>query len=401
MKALVIGTGISGKAAINYLLSRRWDVIAHDRARSEGVPCEVFTDHTGIDLEGISLIVLSPGIALNHPLVERAKAANIPVIGEAELAFREMKNRVIGITGTNGKSTLVSKITHVLNATGQKAIALGNIGTALSSALDRLEESTIVVAEMSSFQLETLNLNIFSSAAIINVTPDHLDRHGTMEGYCKAKLQIASALLPGGKLFVGNKVIEEFGYLFQGIDYQIVMDPDAFALEICKDFSVTEEAFQTAVASFKSLDHRLEYVGTIRGIACYNDSKGTNIDATMYAVDKIKENIILLAGGRNKGASFLPWRESFRGKVKSIIVFGEAKGEIHTALQGAFDIHVVQTMREAFEKGLQLGKEGDNLVLSPGCASLDQFANFEERGKIFIRMVADESKRYNTCCSLH
>ena len=148
-------------------------------------------------------------------------------------------------------------------------------------------------------------------------------------------------------------MVEEFGYLLES-SFQLIDNRTDFAAEICKEFGVSDSEFEQAVSTFKNLRHRLEHIGTVRGIRCYNDSKGTNVDATIYAVEKIGEKIILLAGGKNKGASFAPWKKHFRGKVKKIIVFGEAKGEIYSELAGEFDVSVVETMKEAFEKGLQL-----------------------------------------------
>lgn len=400
-KALVIGVGISGRAVIDHLLKRGRAVVAYDQKPIEGeIGCPLIRDYEEIDLKEFDLVVQSPGVSLKHALIQKALDAGIQVIGEAEYAFREIKSPVIGITGTKGKSTLVSKVAHVLNMTGKKAVALGNIGTPLTSSIENISSETIIVAELSSFQLETMTSKVLFSATIINVSPDHLDRHGTLENYCKAKLRIARCLRPGGTFFVGSEVVEEFGYLLEW-PYQVIDKQKDLAAVICKEFGVSESDYEQAVSTFKSLRHRLEYIGTIRGIRCYNDSKGTNVVATMYAVEKIGERIILLAGGKNKGASFAPWKKHFRGKVKKIIVFGEAKGEIYSELASEFDVQIVQTMKEAFEKGLQLGEEGDNLILSPGCASFDQFANAEERGNIFIRMVEDESKRYDTSCSLH
>jgi len=402
-KALVIGIGITGKAVIEYLLKNRWEIIAYDNFRNDKtLPCELIKDFEKIEVKQFDQVIISPGISLKHPLVEKALKEGISVIGEAEFAFRKLKNPIIGITGTNGKSTCVLQIAHVLNAFNKKAIALGNIGKPLISVVDEIDPDTIIVAELSSFQLETMKAKVLHIAAILNLSPDHLDRHETMSNYMKEKLKIVKCLKDKGNFFIDDKLIGTYSHLLSDIkSIYPLKHQKAFAIEICKLFGVSEEEFQGAIKTFKNLNHRLQFVGKINGIKCFNDSKATNIDATCHAVRAIKKNIILLAGGRNKGANFASWNECFYHKVKKIILFGEAADRIKSELSETFSIEIVQTLGDAFTKGLQVGKEGDNLVLSPGCSSFDQFVNFEERGNIFIRMVEDESKRYNISCSAH
>ena len=344
MKIIVIGgEGKSGRAVI-------------DHFRGEEVTVDAWC-------EGADLVVASPGVPPSHPLYQRAREEGIEIVGEAELAFRTIKNPMIGVTGSNGKSTMVMRLVHSLQKGGKKARALGNIGVPLLSAV--LEEGEIVVAELSSFQLETMTTRALDVAMILNITPNHLDRHGTMEVYQNVKYRIKDLLKEGG-IFV--ETIEEALARF-GVP-------------------LNDEGFSP-------LPHRLEFVGEVRGVRCYNDSKATTVDAVLYGVRQIGNNVILLVGGRHKGGSFASWNEGFLGRVKQIILFGEAK-ELMAKELYSIPVILVETLEEAMEKGLQVAKQGDTMLLSPGCASYDQFRDFEERGDRFREGVRRESKRYNS-----
>ncbi len=365
-KTLVIGLGKSGMGAVEFLVKRGDQVVAVDRMEPE------------FSLFDFDLVVVSPGVPPENVLYQRAIREGIEVIGEAELAFREIKNRVIGVTGSNGKSTTVAMIAHILNRSGRRARALGNIGTALITAVGDLGQDEIVVAELSSFQLETMKTKVLDVAMILNVTPNHLDRHGTMENYYKAKLRIGELVKEGGAFGVSHTV--------PGGD---------FVRFACLQMGLTEEEIVRGMEGFKPLPHRLEFVGEVKGVKCYDDSKATTMDAVSYAVKKIGCNIILIAGGRHKGGSFSIWNESFPGRVKAIILLGEAKEVIAKELVLDIPIYFVQSLDLAIEKGLQVASQGDNLILSPGCSSYDMFLNFEKRGEAFKQGLDRESKRYD------
>lgn len=405
-KVLVIGLGISGLAVVDYLLKRGHQVVAIDKKPKSGVGCEVFPDDHVFDRLDFDLVVVSPGVSPTHPLYRQAILEGVELVGEAELALRAMNNKIVGVTGSNGKSTTTMLIAHILNRAGYRARPLGNIGTALISAVDSLESDEIVVAELSSFQLETMTTKLFDISMILNLTPNHLDRHQTMENYFLAKRKIGELVKEGG--FFG--VDKECAKRLQGISYSIVEEcvvekipkefrhlaPNiAFARFACLHLGLTDEEIFSGLLGFQCLPHRLEFVGRFNGVSCYNDSKATTMEAVSYAVKTIGENIVLIAGGRHKGGSFSVWNESFLGKVKAIILLGEAKNLIASELCLNIPIYFVDSLDEAIEKGLQVAKQGDNLVLSPGCASFDMFLNFEQRGELFKQGLERESKRYS------
>ncbi len=382
-KALIVGLGISGKAALEYLEREGWEVVAVDSKRD---PPHVLPDTTEFVVFDFNLVVVSPGIAMSHPLYIRAQKEGVEIVGEMELALRHLNNSMIGVTGSNGKSTTVSLIAHVLNESGRKARAVGNIGTPLLSLVGNVDPEEILVLEISSFQLETLSSRKLTCAAILNINPNHLDRHKTMEEYIRLKQKIKTLVQEGGVYY------ENLG-----------LDNAVYVRAITAYFGVDEKSFQEALITFAPLPHRLEYVGEIQGIPCYNDSKATTPEAVSYAVRTLEKGIILIAGGRNKGCSFSSWNETFCGKVKKILLLGESKELIKKQLQLDIPISLVDSLESAVEKGLQCAEIGDTLLLSPGCASYDMFLNFEKRGEMFKKIVSEkknDEKRYDYhCCS--
>jgi UDP-N-acetylmuramoylalanine--D-glutamate ligase len=399
MKILVIGAGISGKAAASFLIKRGEEVSLVDR-HIEGIelPCALYVDtHFFIPFD-FDLVVVSPGIPPTHPLYQKAIEENVVVIGEAELAFQKMKkNQIIGVTGSNGKSTTVSMIAHTLKCLGIKHRLLGNIGTPLISSVEDLDETEIIVAEISSFQLETMQSEVFFASALLNITPNHLDRHKTMEEYLRVKLRLRDLTKEKKNFFIDESIA------IKGEHTPVQKDQtnSIFAQKLLECLGVAKEDFLKAMETFVPLKHRVQFVASVRGILCYNDSKATSVDAVRHAVERLDANIILLAGGKGKGTDFLLWREVFPRRVKHAILFGESKEAIANDIGDLIPCSFANTLQEAIEKGLQLGNEGDKLLLSPGCSSYDQFRNFEERGDAFIKGVEDESKRYNLSSSSH
>jgi UDP-N-acetylmuramoylalanine--D-glutamate ligase len=397
MKILVIGAGISGKAAALFLLKRGNEVIVVD-LKIEGVElgCPCFLDTHLFDPFDFEMVVVSPGVPPTHPLYRKAIENNIAVIGEAELAFREMKkNQIIGVTGSNGKSTTVSMIAHTLNFFGIKHRLLGNIGTPLISCVENLDESEIIVAEISSFQLETMHTKAFLASALLNLSPNHLDRHHTMEEYLRVKLHLRDLTKNKRNFFIDEKIKVQGEYtpLKTGGTNTI------FAEKLLEVLGVHPKDFQRAMESFVPLSHRMQFIANVEGVLCYNDSKATSVDAVRFAVESLDRSIILLAGGRGKGTDYLLWREVFPGRVKCAILFGESKESIMKDIGDIIPCFLVETLKEAIEKGLKVAIDGDKLLLSPGCSSYDQFRSFEERGEFFIKGIQDESKRYNLSCS--
>ncbi len=396
-KVLVVGLGLSGLSVIHYLLKKGIEVVGVDKSHKEVEGCTVFSDEFEFPNFDFDFVIVSPGIPPNHIIYQRALLEGVKIMGEAELALSEMKeHKIVGVTGSNGKSTTVMLITHVLNLCGKKARALGNIGRPLIAAVEELDKDEIVVAELSSFQLETMTEKLFDVAIILNVTPNHLDRHKTMENYFLAKRKIAESLKENGVLYIGESVLENYKPLFAGLSYQTIFDEMIqFVKSVCLYLGLREEEIIEAIKSFTSLPHRLEFVCEIGGVRCYNDSKATTMDAVSYAVKKLEKDVILIAGGRHKGGSFSIWNESFKGRVKALILLGEAKELIASELSLNIPIYFVESLDAAIEKGLQVAKPRDNLILSPGCSSYDMFLNFEKRGEAYKKGLERESKRYD------
>jgi UDP-N-acetylmuramoylalanine--D-glutamate ligase len=404
-QVLVLGFGISGKAAAAFLKSRGLAVLILDRKAdpSEGV----LPDRADFPLEGFSQVILSPGIPRTHPIVQRALASGIEVIGEIELAFRHIRNRCIGITGSNGKTTTVLLVAHILNQAGKKAQALGNVGVGLTSYLLHPDEKEILVVELSSFQLETLQARCLDLAAILNITPNHLDRYSSMQEYAEAKKRIVQCLKENGRLFVSRKVQAEWGPFDA-----VVFDPEEksvapisipgyielgvpekqnvqIARLLCAHFGVTDAEFNRGLQTFRKPPHRIEWVADVGGVSYYNDSKSSNIDSVMHAIRLFERPIVLIAGGVDKGASYCPWISCFEGKVKKIVAYGQASAKMERELAIAFPFQRVETLKEAVISAIAAAEKEEIVLLSPGCSSYDQFRNYEERGQRFKELLGE------------
>lgn len=348
MQYLVIGYGVSGKSAAKFLTERGNSVSVFDDQIEGEAP----------DLDSCDRVVLSPGVALSHRLVQEALRRGIEVIGEAELGLRYLEGPAVGITGTNGKTTTTLLVTHVLNTCGLKAQALGNVGTPITSGGEG-----IAVVELSSYQLETMSVRVFDAVAITNITPDHLDRYGTFERYRAAKLRIRECAK--GPCYEGDDV----------------------AFSLCTHFGVTREQFDRACETFKRPAHRLEVIGCVDGITYINDSKATNVESVIYAISQVLGPIVLIAGGRDKGSSYAPWLKAFQNRVEKVCLLGEAKTRIRGALAGVISMEDYSSLEEAVEGARVACRAGGTILLSPGCSSFDMFSNFEARGEAFRKLV--------------
>ena len=355
VKTLVVGLGISGKGAVKFLESLGEEV--------QGVDSILEVDPFDFDQ-----VVISPGVPLDHPLCHKAREKGIPILGEAELAARHLRQRCIGVTGTNGKTTAVEKITHVLREVGHKARAVGNIGVSLCEYLTRFDPEDVLVIELSSFQLETLATPFLDVALLLNISPDHLDRHGTFEAYRAAKLRIFDLLKSDKKIAI-----------FPESEYEV--------WQALKEFNVTPESAEKALLTFKRPPHRLEFVRDLEGVRYVNDSKATNVAAVLHALREIKGNVHLIAGGSDKGLSYTEWVSPFQGKVKKVYAIGESVKTLERDLQGSVDIDICHTLNQALQAAKRMAKEGEVILLSPGCASFDQFESYVQRGEEFKRLV--------------
>jgi UDP-N-acetylmuramoylalanine--D-glutamate ligase len=416
MKVLVIGFGKSGQSAYALLQHQGHEVVAVDKDPKVAPPCDV-------KVSDFDFVVVSPGVPQADPWYAEARRLGLEVVGEAELALREAKQPIIGITGTNGKTTVTLLVEHVLKCAGKKARALGNVGSPLAAYFIHPDPEEIIVAEISSYQLETLHSKVFDAGVILNITPDHLDRYSGMEEYAKAKCHLYNCLKEGAPFYVNIELLREYHPLLKGeyrtygsssgaflwTDKYLVKELEKIAYflpmryrdmgihesenvlaawALCRHFDVTNDAFLQALESFQKPAHRIEFVATIGGVSYYDDSKGTNIDATMHAIESMSGPVVLIAGGVDKGSSYAPWKR-FQGKVRKIIAMGEAAEKICQELNIVFPVEIVPTMDQAVDLAKEIAKPGDAVLLSPGCSSFDMFRDYAHRGEEFKRRVKE------------
>jgi len=432
-RILIIGLGMSGISAARFLLQQKalvWGIDqnypklinnpAIEELCAQGLQ---FIQQIQLPpLETFQTIVISPGVPLTHPLLKMAEEHSIEVLGEIELAFRALKNPLIGITGTNGKTTVTLLVTHVLNEAGITAKAVGNIGEPLSEEIFGNPKTALIV-ELSSFQLETLTSPCLDAGVILNITPDHLDRYNTMEKYAAAKMHIYKCLKPQGTLYMEERAYQNYGalmtdfapklygyaktshlytdlnhlYIQKNVDSMLPLNyrgSKSHMLEnlmatysLCKEMGIDAEQFWRGVSTFKIPPHRIEKIRTLEGVAFYNDSKGTNIDAVIRAIETLKGPVILIAGGIDKGTDFSPWIQAFADQVKHICVIGQAADKIEKTLSHQFNVHKCESLSDAVKCASSLAYPGDNVLLSPGCASFDMFENYAHRGIVFSDTV--------------
>lgn len=397
---LVLGLGISGKAVIEHLLEKGEKVAAFDDRAEVCAECEVAIQNS---LEGVSELIISPGVRLSHPLVQEAIRCKVPVTGEVEFGLRQMSQVCIGVTGTNGKTTVTEMIAHGLRELNRPVYLLGNGGVPLISHVGKMEKDAVVVLELSSFQLETMKTKALDAAIILNITDDHIDWHGSFENYAKAKWRIKELLKPGGKLLVNDLVHSSHpivfkagsqcaieGYVFPELFFEGVrghhLENLLAVLWALKQLQVPYEAGKKALKSYKVQEHRIEFVRKIADVPYYNDSKGTNTDATLRAVQSFDQPIWLIAGGVDKGLDFSLWREPFLGKVKGLFLIGQAAETIEKQLQGFFTRRCV-SLEEAVAQAASVASQGELVLLSPGCSSFDQFRSYADRGNRFKEAV--------------
>jgi UDP-N-acetylmuramoylalanine--D-glutamate ligase len=403
-KVLIIGMGKSGQAAAAFVVSRGDAFVGVDRSG------EVRTKVPGVVADApvseFDLVIVSPGVSPTEPIYAEARRLGKEIVGEAELALSVLRQPCIGITGTNGKTTVTLLVEHILKSAGRKARALGNVGDPLSTYAIHPDPEEILVVEMSSYQLETMARPVFDVAVILNITPDHLDRYPSMEAYAAAKCRIQGCLKPGAPLYVHLAVVREFGQLLQS-RVRVCPESDVSAIQsqgiqwagaherenllaawaIVEGFGVTREQFIQAASSFQKPAHRIQFVGEVGGVRYFDDSKGTNIDAAIRAVDAMRGRVVLIAGGVDKGAPYLPWKKAFQGKVKKIFAIGEAAPKILQELGSEFPVELVGSLDEAVERAHAFAERGDDVLLSPGCSSFDMFRDYAHRGEEFQKSV--------------
>ena len=442
-KVLVAGSGISGIAAAKLLLAKGGEVVLYDgndKLDAEKIKKNfdedakvsvVLGELKRTDLLGVELSVISPGIPLDAPFVTVLDEAGVPIWSEIQLAYHCAKGKLAAITGTNGKTTTTALTGEIMKSFYDSVFVVGNIGEPYTAHALETEESSVTVAEVSSFQLETIMDFRPNVSAILNITPDHLDRHKTMECYTQVKESITKNQKDGDTCVLNydDTVLREFGetlkinvvyfssreklkkgyYLEDGkIVYNDgskvteIVDISELkvlgrhnhenvmaAVAISMNMDVPLEKIQEVIRKFEAVEHRIEFVTERFGVKYYNDSKGTNPDAAMQAIKAMPGPTILIAGGYDKHSEFDEWIESFDGKVRYLVLIGQTRDKIAECAKrhGFTDIMYAEDLLEAVQVCASYANPGDNVLLSPACASWGQFKNFEERGTKFKEYV--------------
>lgn len=445
-KVLVAGTGKSGIAAAKLLLAMGGEVVLYDgndkldpekikeNFEEDAKVTIVLGELTRPDLLGVELSIISPGIPLDAPFVPILDEAKIPIWSEIQLAYHVAKGKLIAITGTNGKTTTTALTGAIMKTFFDEVFVVGNIGIPYTDvALDTTDKS-VTVAEVSSFQLETIMDFHPNVSAILNITPDHLNRHGTMENYIEVKERVAVNQTEDDCIVLNydDKVLREFGekkdlkpkviffsstqtlkegmyldgdkmiYAHDGKkeevlnvktdmqllgkhNYENVMAAVAMSIRM----GVPMESIRKAVKEFKAVEHRIEFVLERSGVRYYNDSKGTNPDAAIQAIRAMPGPTVLIAGGYDKHSEYDEWIEEFGDKVKYLVLIGQTRDKIAECARahGFTDIMYAEDMAEAVRVCAAYANAGDNVLLSPACASWGMFDNYEQRGEIFKECV--------------
>ena len=436
-EALIVGLGESGKAAARFLAARGARIAITD-ARGEAELADALAElqdlgprlylggHPAEAFDGADLIVPSPGVAWNLPQLEAAREAGVPVMGELELAAGELRGHVIGVTGSNGKTTTTALIGHILELAGFETVVAGNIGTPVVSIVDRSAESQRTVLELSSFQLEAMRTFRCHIAACLNVTPDHLDRHGAFERYAAAKKRIFEAQRPEDaavlnaddptcqgwardvtarvRWFSRMRPVEpgvwsaEDQIYRDGIPLSDVnlpirgahnLENALAAVAVCTLAGATDAQIDRGLHSFRAVEHRLELVRSLHGVDYYNDSKATNVDAAVKAIEAFEGGLWVILGGRDKGSDYTALAGPLEGKVREALLIGEAAGKIRNQLEGRVPLRDCGTLDSAVRYASRHASPGDTVLLSPACASFDQFKNYGDRGRELKRIVGD------------
>ena len=402
-RALVLGLGRSGRAAAAALLQRGVEVVAADRSADadagrladEGVEVRLGSEEESL-LDGVELVVKSPGVPAESPLAAAARARAIPVWSEIELGFRLLPgNPLVGVTGTNGKTTTTELLAAIFRAAGRDVEVAGNVGRALTDVALQIEPGTTVVCELSSFQLEDVHTLACDVAVLLNLEPDHLDRHGTFEAYRDAKLRIFER--------ARAKVVPR-GLGLDGIEFAaddpLPAEPRipgahnrenaAAATAAARAAGVDDAAIAEALRTFAGVEHRLELVRELDGVRYVNDSKATNTAAARRGVAAYDAPLRLILGGSLKGEDFAPLARELPANVRSVYLIGEAADELAAALDGAGREYTRDgDLAHAVAHAHADAQPGDVVLLSPAAASFDQFSDFEERGDAFRRLVEE------------
>ena len=439
---LVFGSGISGIGAAGLLEERGASVTLYDgndkldaeeiRGKmKDGAKTDIVLGEFPEEFLGkLDLVIISPGVPTDLPIVNRMREADIPVVGEIELAYELGKGEVLAITGTNGKTTTTALLGEIMKAVYDSAFVVGNIGIPYTNVVDETRDDSVIVAEMSSFQLESIVDFRPRVSAVLNITPDHLNRHHTMEAYIQAKKNVAINQTAEDTCVLNyeDEVLREFGETLQTkvlyfsskrkLDKGIYLDdgniiyrnPDEClvcnvkelkllgvhnyenvmaAVAMAAAYGVPMDSIRKTIKEFAGVEHRIEFVAEKNGVAYYNDSKGTNPDAAIRGIQAMNRPTYLIGGGYDKQSEYKEWIESFAGKVKKLILIGQTREKIAKEADecGFTDIMLLDTFEDAVLTAAKLAEPGEAVLLSPACASWGMFKNYEERGDKFKEIV--------------
>lgn len=435
---VVVGLERTGKALCDFLLRRGAKVTVSEKKSSEEITTK-FNELTskGVTIEtgghkidtfmSADLIIPSPGVPLINEIKE-AELKGIPILSEVELAFRFLRGKIVGITGSNGKSTTATLIHKILKEDGMPSFLAGNIGTPLISFAEQSRPEHIYVTELSSFQLVHTQFFKANVGILLNITPDHLDWHPSFIHYSASKKKLILSLQENDvailnrddpevwklnnqtkaevlsfsrvkKVDKGMYIKEDRIYFteYEKGHFMKTSDIKLFGLHNQENVMASALAawtlgtklssIQNSIQSFKGLEHRLEKVATLEGVTFFNDSKATNVDAALKSIQSFQRKIILILGGRDKGGNFSSLKPFLKNKAKAIILIGEAAEKIQKELGNITSFHRAGSMKEAVEKGFSLAQKGEIVLLAPACTSFDMFSNFEERGNSFKKEV--------------
>lgn len=433
-KVLVVGLGKSGMAA--YVLLKKMGAMVslydgNKEMKIESVDVPLYLGDLPEEMfSGFDCAVFSPGVPLDIPVARYLIHNRVPVIGEIELAWLMERGQVMGITGTNGKTTTTTLTGEIMRAYNQKTFVVGNIGNPYTKEVLKSEKDSVTVAEISSFQLETIDTFSPRVSAVLNITPDHLNRHGTMGNYIDAKISItknqgadqlcvlnyedevlrerarhmrcrtlffssrrklSQGMYKDGN---GNLVMAEDGrVILNQKETRLPGDHNAenimAALMMAFEMGVPEDLAAEVVRKFRPVEHRVEFVKSVNGVDYYNDSKGTNPDAAIKGIQSMDRPTVLIGGGYDKGGDFSEWIRSFDGRVKRLLLLGATRERIAQNAKdcGFTDYQFVDTLEEAVSTASELAAAGDAVLLSPACASWDMFDSYEQRGNMFKELV--------------
>jgi UDP-N-acetylmuramoylalanine--D-glutamate ligase len=443
-KVLVVGLGKSGLAAALFLRRKGAQVTVSDVRSAEALAKDIPAlleegimveagGHGLLTFRRQDLIVVSPGVPLDTPELVQVKSFGLPVIGELELAYRFLKGKILAITGSNGKTTTTALLGEILKEAGIPTLVGGNIGVPVIGLVDESTDDTWSVLEVSSFQLESTIEFHPSIAVILNITPDHLDRHGSFENYARAKERIfaeqdksdfvvlnadnapaaeaASRSTAPVYWFSVEHAVEQGAWLengfvvfraAKGADIEQVMPLRGIPLKGAHNVEnvlaavvaarlagVPADAVRRAIEKFQAVEHRLEYVATINGVEFYNDSKATNVDATAKAVAAFSSGIHLILGGKDKGSDYTLLSPLLRERVRAVYTIGSAAAKIESQLRGVVSIHSCETLDKAVSVAANAAHPGEVVLLAPACSSFDQFENYEHRGRVFKEIISE------------